>query len=141
MAFSPSRTIWWSSTITTVTGPIRRPSGVRWSMSGTVPTWRSRPRFEQVPEQQKLGDGQGLAAPSRGVFAQRVRQGLAGAGWAGREGQLLPDRLLHDLAVLPRRVPVDVQGVHRAAVAVPDQLEVHGPPVVVSKHVAQIRML
>src|ERR1700727_1547378 len=133
MAFRPSRTIWWSSTITTVTGPRGRPSGVSWSMSGTVPTWWSRPRFEQMPEQQELSDGQRLAAPSRGVLAQRVRQGLARGGRGRRERQLLPDRLLHDPAVLPRRVPMDVQGVHRASVAVPDQFEVHGPPVVVGQ--------
>src|ERR1700722_7907958 len=132
MAFRPSRTIWWSSTMTTVTVG-GRPSGVRGSMSGTVPTWRSRPRFEEMPEQQELGDRQRLAAPSRGVLAQLARQGLACAGRGGREGQLLPDRLLHDLAVLPRRVPVDVQGVHRTAGAGPDQLEVHGPPGVVGQ--------
>src|SRR5450755_628331 len=136
MAFRPSRTIWWSSTITTVTGPRGRPSGVRWSMSGTVPAWRSRPRFEQVPEQQELGDGQRLAAISGGVLAQLVRQGRVGL-----ERQLLPDRLFHDPDVLPGRVAVHMQGVHRAAVAVPDQLQVYGPPVIVGEHMGQFRVL
>src|ERR1017187_10364850 len=79
--------------ITTVIGP-----DVRWSMSGTVPTWRSRARLEQVPEQQELGDGQGFAAFPRGIFAQFVRQGLVTAGRGGGERQLLPDRLLQDPA-------------------------------------------
>src|SRR6516162_8115611 len=108
MALRPSRTIWWSSTITSRIG------GDWPFMPGKVPVItpsRSASGFEQVPQQQQLGDGQRLIALARRVLAQRVRQHRALV-----EGELLPDRLLHDPAVLPRRVPVHVQRVHRAAV-------------------------
>src|SRR5436190_16287957 len=108
MALRPSRTIWWSSTIT------RRIGGDWPFMPGKVPVVAmpgSASGFEQVPQQQQLGDGQRLVTPAGRVLAQHVRQHRAVV-----EGKLLPDRLLHDPAVLPWRVPVNVQRIHRAAV-------------------------
>src|SRR5215470_6491823 len=88
-----------------------------------------------MPQQQQLGDGQCLAALAHGVLAQRVRRRGAVV-----ERQLFPDGLLHDPAVLARRVTVHVQRVHRPAVAVPDQLQVDRAPVIVGQHVAQVRV-
>src|SRR6516164_5845090 len=108
MALRPSRTIWWSSTITSRIG------GDWPFMPGKVPVIavsRSASGLEQMPQQQQLGDGQRLVTLARRVLAQHVRQHRAVV-----EGKLLPDRFLHDPAVLPWRVPVHVQRVDRAAV-------------------------
>src|SRR5260370_36780093 len=80
----------------------------------------SRQALEQVPEQQELGYGEGLAAFTRGVFAEGVRQ-----GGVVIEGQLLPYRLLHDPAGLAGRLAVHVQRLRGAAAAVAAQLLLH----------------
>src|SRR4029077_5166871 len=92
--------------------------------------------LQQMPQEQQLRDGQGLASFAGQVLAEGV-----GQRGAAVEGQLLPDGLLHDPAVLAGRITVDVQGAPRPAVAVADQLQVNGPPVVVGEYVRQFGVL
>jgi hypothetical protein len=53
----------------------------------------------------------------------------------------VPECLLDDPRVLARRVAVHVQCVDRSRVAVPDQLQVHGAPVVVGQRLRQAGVL
>ncbi len=68
-------------------------------------------------KEQQLGDGQRLGALAFPGPAQA-------RGWLGVGAEPGPDGLLHHLAVVPGRVSVHVQRVHRAAVRVACELEV-----------------
>jgi transitional endoplasmic reticulum ATPase len=94
-------------------------------------------RVEQVVDEQQLGDGQRLGALALCGPAQARRR----LGVGAEPG---PDRLLHHHAVLAGRVPVHMQGIHRAAVRVAGELEVDGGPRAfrdpLGHHAVQVRM-
>ena len=86
--------------------------------------------LEDVEQQQQLDEGQGLA-PLPGAEATEDLGHRLGPL------HLPPDRLLHPGGHLPGGIGVDVEGVHRLAVLVADELQVHGLAGVVGENAAE----